>query len=195
MRERNATALKEWSSVVEALKTGRQIILLRKGGLADKGKVFAVEDSEFFLYPSYVHQQVDYVRHDFLDDFARATTPVAPEGQVRFDCYAVVHQSIAVDSEAALLRLAGQHIWNDDFIRHRLQWKPDHPAWVVLLRAYALAQPVLAADQKRYHGCRSWFQLEDALATGHATPVLSYAAFTTKAAAVQQALAGHALRA
>lgn len=191
MRERNATALKEWSSVVEALKTGRQIILLRKGGLADKGKVFAVEDTEFFLYPSYVHQQAEYVRHDLLEDFQRATTPAAPEGQVRFDCYAVVHQSIAVESELALLRLAGQHIWNDDFIRHRLQWKPDHPSWVVLLRAYTLTQPVLAPDQKRYHGCRSWFQLEDALATGRASPVLSDAAFADKVAAVQQALAGH----
>ena len=195
MRERNATALKEWSSVVEALKTGRQIILLRKGGLADKGKVFAVEDTEFFLYPSYVHQQVEYVQHDFLEDFQRVTTPSASDGQVRFDCYAVVHQSIAVDSEAALLRLAGQHIWNDDFIRHRLQWKPDHPAWVVLLRAYTLTQPVLAADQKRYHGCRSWFQLEEALATGHAAPVLSDAAFAAKTTAVQQALAGNAVRA
>lgn len=188
MRERNATVLKEWSSVVEALKSGRQVVLIRKGGLADKGKVFAVEDTEFFFWPTYLHQQVEFIRPECVPDFERAAAKHTQNGSVTFDSYAVVQESIPVTSEAALKRLDGLHIWNERFIEHRLQWKPDNPAWVVLLRAYKLARPVTVPERPRYKGCRSWVALEEPVATAGATPVLDDAAFQRQAAAVKHAL-------
>ena len=190
MRERNATALKEWASVVEALKSGRQVILIRKGGLADKGKVFAVEDTEFFFYPTFLHQQVEFVKPDFIPDFEEATRPKVEEGKLLVDSYAVVEESVPLASAEALKRLEGLHIWNDRFIEHRLQWKPDSPAWVVLLRMYRLAEPRVLVEQRRYRGCRSWVKLEEELPTSQAVPVLTDPQFSQQVADVRAALGG-----
>lgn len=190
MRVTNTTALKEWSSVVEALKSGRQIVLIRKGGLADKGRVFAVEDDEFFLYPTYLHQQIEFIRPEFAAEFERAAARRTENGSVAFDSYAVVQESIPVTSEAALRRLDGLHVWNHRFVEHRLQWKPDNPAWVVVLRTYRLPQVVTVPERPWYRGCRSWVKLEEPLPTAQAAPVLSDAEFAQKLAAVKHALAG-----
>ena len=50
----NHTALKEWQSVIAALGRGDQIILIRKGGIADAG--FAVEANRFYLFPTKFHE-------------------------------------------------------------------------------------------------------------------------------------------
>src|SRR5687767_6581714 len=50
----NHTALKEWSNVVSALGSGEQVILIRKGGIADPS--FGIEADRFYLYPTYFHQ-------------------------------------------------------------------------------------------------------------------------------------------
>src|ERR1043166_4953667 len=51
----NHTALKEWSNVIDALGRGDQVILIRKGGIADPK--FGVEAERFYLYPTFFHQQ------------------------------------------------------------------------------------------------------------------------------------------
>ena len=45
----NHTALKEWSTVIDALGRGDQVILIRKGGIADPP--FGVEADRFYLFP------------------------------------------------------------------------------------------------------------------------------------------------
>ena len=45
--DRLRVALKEWASVCSALETGRQIILLRKGGIHESGGEFEVENRQF----------------------------------------------------------------------------------------------------------------------------------------------------
>ncbi|HEV7922137.1 MAG TPA: DUF1802 family protein, partial [Thermoanaerobaculia bacterium] len=47
------TALKEWSTVIDALGRGEQIILIRKGGIADPK--FGLEADRFYLYPTFFH--------------------------------------------------------------------------------------------------------------------------------------------
>jgi hypothetical protein len=49
----NHTALKEWASVIDALGSGAQIVLIRKGGLADQS--FGVEAQRFYLFPTNYH--------------------------------------------------------------------------------------------------------------------------------------------
>ena len=47
-----SAAFKEWAIVCEALGSGRQSILIRKGGVAEGRSGFAYEHSEFFLFPT-----------------------------------------------------------------------------------------------------------------------------------------------
>ena len=42
-------ALKEWASVCKALEEGKQILLLRKGGIMEFRKGFEMKHNEFFL--------------------------------------------------------------------------------------------------------------------------------------------------
>ena len=52
-------ALKEWATACLLLKEGRQIMIIRKGGIDKEDKNFTSElsvDSEFLLFPTYEHQ-------------------------------------------------------------------------------------------------------------------------------------------
>src|SRR5262245_43178910 len=64
------TALKEWAVVVDSLGRGDQILILRKGGIAEGPEGFQIEHSEFLLFPTLYHQQRDLV---------------VPEAQARYD--------------------------------------------------------------------------------------------------------------
>src|SRR5689334_22817537 len=50
-------ALKEWAVVCAALASGRQIVLLRKGGIYEAAGEFELENREFLLFPTYLHQK------------------------------------------------------------------------------------------------------------------------------------------
>src|SRR5689334_19802332 len=55
-------ALKEWAVTCRALQEGRQVLLLRKGGIEDDYGVFALEHQTFWLQPTYEHQSEDRVK-------------------------------------------------------------------------------------------------------------------------------------
>jgi hypothetical protein len=54
--------LKEWAAVCTALETGRQMVLLRKGGIYESAGEFEIEHRRFFLFPSYLHQKPDQIK-------------------------------------------------------------------------------------------------------------------------------------
>ena len=70
-------AFKEWAVVCDALKTGRQIVLVRKGGIREEEGVFRISDPEFFLMPTYEHQNPMLVQPEFV--------PSIEASQRRFD--------------------------------------------------------------------------------------------------------------
>jgi hypothetical protein len=51
-----SVGFKEWALVCEALGTGEQTILLRKGGIAEGRDGFGFRHSEFFLFPTFFHE-------------------------------------------------------------------------------------------------------------------------------------------
>src|SRR4029453_9609033 len=51
-------ALKEWATVCRALETGRQLILLRKGGIYESGGEFELENPRFVFFSTYLHQNL-----------------------------------------------------------------------------------------------------------------------------------------
>src|SRR5437764_577573 len=55
-------ALKEWATVCRALESGRQTILLRKGGIYESAGEFEVQHREFLLFPTYVHQNLKMLK-------------------------------------------------------------------------------------------------------------------------------------
>ena len=58
-------ALKEWAVVCRALEEGRQVLLLRKGGILEYRQGFKVKHDRFLLFPTYEHQSKDHLQADY----------------------------------------------------------------------------------------------------------------------------------
>src|SRR6476646_1534337 len=56
-----SVGFKEWAAVCEALGRGRQSIILRKGGIAEGRDGFSFKHREFFLFPTWFHEQPEKV--------------------------------------------------------------------------------------------------------------------------------------
>ena len=57
-----SVGFKEWAIVCEALGRGEQSIIVRKGGIAEGRDGFTFRHAEFFLCPTYFHEQVENTR-------------------------------------------------------------------------------------------------------------------------------------
>jgi len=55
-------ALKEWATVVKALESGDQTVILRKGGILESDSGFTIENEKFFLFPTFEHQETKHVK-------------------------------------------------------------------------------------------------------------------------------------
>ena len=65
-------ALKEWAVAVGALAEGKQILILRKGGVHKDDKEFRVVHPEFLLYPTYEHQKAELLKDSYREDLSRS---------------------------------------------------------------------------------------------------------------------------
>lgn len=184
----NRLALKEWAVVVHALMEGRQIFLLRKGGIAEAGGVFQVEHRGFSLYPTFLHQDKQYIRPDLHAAFDQTVNEAAALGRVRIGSYAMVHDVIQVTDRAALHTLEAHHVWTPDYLDLRYQYKPDHPLHLLLLRVSRLPRAVEFEETPTYRGCKSWVTLDFAIDTAGATPVMSDRDFEDRRRAIRDTL-------
>jgi len=75
-------ALKEWAVVCRALERGRQILLLRKGGIYEAAGEFELEHRRFLLFPTYLHQKIEMLKTGERDGFeARQHEPQQRHGR------------------------------------------------------------------------------------------------------------------
>jgi len=168
-------ALKEWAVVQRSLLEGHQILLLRKGGLIEESGDFDLRAAQFLLYPTYAHEteRAGDLQPCFgqwlREEEARKTLPT----EIRIEAAAEVSDVVRVDDRARLLNLAPQHIWSPQFIHGRYDWEPYKPVFVLLLRAYRLAAPVVRPVLTQYGGCRSWVEMAEPVSTVGAVPAVS----------------------
>jgi hypothetical protein len=180
MQTVNTLALKEWAVVVHALGSGKQTLLLRKGGLHERHGWFATEPTEFFLFPTYVHQMAQGVVSEVAADLRMVTVARAPADQLVIHHYATVEELVWLDSHDCLTTLSGLHCWTPETIAQRFAYGKTPGLYLFMLRVYRLLQAHTLPLLKRYGGCRSWVELAEALGTTGATPVLSDAAFAER---------------
>ena len=169
-------ALKEWAATIEALRQGRQILLLRKGGIHDAGGVFELEHQRFWLFPTQLHQAKALVKaghRDLLEQTAHIDRQ-----HIEFRCFATVARVWNVDASAQSTLEAARHIWSDDYLSLRFGYQSAHRLAVVALRVWQLPQAQIVTPHSKYFGCRSWVELEQPLSPDGAVPVLDEAQFT-----------------
>jgi hypothetical protein len=183
------TALKEWAVVVRALDKGDQVIVLRKGGIAEETDGFVVPHDAFHLFPTYEHQRPEDLKPRYRSLLDETTANPPPVGTLRLTNWAHVVGDLVVDDVDRLRRLTDHHVWSDGFVAQRFAWKPEVPLHVVLLRVYRLPEPLDLPMHRRYGGCRSWVALEEDVPVSGSSPVLDDGAFSRRVEAIRSALA------
>lgn len=167
-------ALKEWAVVIAALDAGRQIVLIRKGGIREETRDFRVRHDAFFLYPTYDHQQADLLKPAFQATLsgvlARGTDPARA---VDITHRARVTDAFHTDSDELLGALSPYHVFSEEYAEKRLHWRPKKPLDVLLVRVFRLATPYPLPVVPEYGGCKSWIDLGDDIPTTGMTAVLS----------------------
>ena len=173
----NRYALKEWAIVVQALAAGRQTLLFRKGGLIeDRGK-FSIEHSEFFLYPTYLHEQAERIVPDTANDLETVLLSRPPEDRVILSLYSVVQGSFVINDLKKLESLRPYHILSSEEVESRFYYRKRPGLHVLLLRVYRVPSPFELPVTPAYAGCRSWVDLEVELSTAGCLPILSDESF------------------
>ncbi|TBL75100.1 DUF1802 family protein [Paenibacillus thalictri] len=182
-------ALKEWAVAVDALKQGRQILIMRKGGIREETKHFQIESSRFFLFPTFEHQRKELIKPEYQDMLDGTLSGWNPQQTtVTIDTFAELALDIEVSEQPELDKLAPFHIWTDHFAEERLKWKRKNPLHIMLLRVYSLNHPATLPIVDSYNGCRSWIQLEAELSDLDKRPVLDDAAFAREADKIKMIL-------
>ena len=167
-------ALKEWAVVCRALESGRQIVLLRKGGISDVGGVFHVQHREFLLFPTWLHQSKPMLK----PEAHQGCEPLAAEpAEVTLGTAGVVTDVIQLQSRQQIDAIDDEHVWAPPLIDMRFAYRPENPLYLLLVRAYRMRQPVTLANTPAYAGCKSWVPLDESIRVSEAKAVLDDGAY------------------
>lgn len=161
-----SVAFKEWALVCEALGRGHQAILLRKGGIAEGRAGFGFRHSEFFLFPTFFHEQLGKVRTP------GAQIPAAREGEIEIRYFAKLEAQCEITSWPIAAALEPFHVLEESVVRQRFEYK-GAGLHVALVRVFRLEPSWTLEDKPAYGGCRSWVELPECPAETKFEPVLS----------------------
>ncbi|MCB8751654.1 DUF1802 family protein [Planktothrix agardhii] len=183
-------ALKEWDIAIQALEMGETIMLLRKGGIREQGGKFKVDHDKILLYPTFEHQKPTLLK----PEYANLVQPVAsgwhPE-TVKISSFAEITNILSwnnAQDESLINSLIKYHIWNQAFVRDRLQFKPDQPLYILLLRTYKLEKVYNIAYHPSYGGCRSWIDLKETISLENMVPILTQENYDQQVSTIHQIL-------
>jgi hypothetical protein len=166
----NHAALKEWSNVIEALGRGDQIVLIRKGGIADP--TFGVESPAFYLYPTWFHQG-----------------ETEPRPSVTITHWAEVVRTWRVADRELLARLEPLVAIPRETLEARYHFRHDQALHIIGVRVWKLEVPVEVNSLEDYAGCRSWISVEEEIDTSGSVPVLDEGELRRRLDAVDALLA------
>jgi hypothetical protein len=167
-------ALKEWAIVCRALEEGRQVLLLRKGGIYESAGEFEVEHRRFLLFPTYLHQKREHLKPE---EHPRLEVRQAEPAQVRLGSAAEVTDIVQLRNRTQMDGIAGRHIWTPALVDMRFNYRPENPLYLLLVRVYRLAEAVSIENTPAYAGCKSWVPLEKPVDVCSARPVLDDEAY------------------
>lgn len=160
-----SVGFKEWALVCDALGRGEQTILLRKGGIAEGREGFGFRHSEFFLFPTFFHEQVLMTRN------RGAQIRAKPKGRIEIGYFAKLEAEEKITSLKTAEALEPFHILAESVVRERFEYK-EAGLHVALVRVFSLEPSWTFPEKPAYGGCRSWVELPDCPANTQLVPVL-----------------------
>lgn len=171
-----SVGFKEWALVCEALGRGEQTIILRKGGIAEGREGFSFKHREFFLFPTFFHEQVEKIRG------AERELPMRREGEIEIRFFTKVALRATIKSWEAAEALQPLHILQPDVVRERFAYDDAPGIHVAFLRVLRLRESWRFPDARQFGGCRSWVQLPHVPRDIALEPVLAESQWTARLA-------------
>jgi hypothetical protein len=155
-----APAFKEWRMIVEALGRGDQIIILRKGGLAEGRTGFQADrHPRFWLFPTEYHQQAEKTKPEIAAQSGEA--PVR-ENEVTLQFVAEVSEAIWIQEWKKIAALADRHGWTEATVRDHFEYDAPKGLYLLVVRIYRAFPPMTLTLTKAFGGCRSWIDVPTA---------------------------------
>jgi CDP-diacylglycerol--glycerol-3-phosphate 3-phosphatidyltransferase len=186
----SAPAFKEWEGIVAALGQGAQIILLRKGGIAEGRAGFQPRHPMFWLFPTRYHQQWEKTR----PELRRFLSPTAePAKDFTLTYFAEVTDALYLSHWEQVERLHDAHFWTDELLRERFGYQ-DRPGMeaglhLLIVRVFSINLPHRLAPSPDFEGCKSWIDVPVDWSTDIAAPVVGAEEFATRRSRILAAVA------
>jgi hypothetical protein len=149
-------SLKEWDLLINALLTGEQAILLRKGGILEADNQFELEHKRFLFYPTFIHQDPRMVKPEWRERIGKLA---AEPDKIEIKGYGEVAAILEVPGRPQLETLSALHLWDAPLLDMRFAYRPEKPLYLVVVRAFQLPSPVTISNTIEYAGCKSWVPL------------------------------------
>lgn len=172
-------ALKEWAIICKALEDGKQMLLLRKGGIMEYRKGFEVKHNEFLLYPTFEHQSIESIKAEYKEKlneileeqnkyYNNNNRKKIDKDNKNFNIVsnniikllAKVEDVIEISDKLTLSELRDYHIWSDEYVTMRMNYNPSKPMSILLLRIYKIRKPLIVDINDKWAGCKSWIDIE-----------------------------------
>jgi len=186
-------AFKEWEAIVEALGQGAQIILLRKGGIAEGRAGFQAKHPKFWLFPTKYHQQWDKTKPELRRLIA--PSPENPK-EIVLQYVAEITDTIYLNSWDQVARLGDVHFWGEEILRERFGYH-DRPGMeaglhLLIVRVSRINLPHRLAVSPAYDGCKSWIEVPVDWSQDIAAPVVRAEEFAKRRSQILAAVAAPA---
>lgn len=185
-------AFKEWALVCDLLESGRQHLILRKGGIAEGREGFAFRHDAFLLFPTAFHAQAEGLRPGYRSGEGEPRAAV-PDQPVPFSVYCrIVGHAILTDWEQ-VCALRSFHGWTDETLQQRFHDRGQDALHLAVVRTFRLREALSVPWQKGFAGCRSWISVPISTAL-EGEPVVDEAVHEQRRKEIDKMLPGNDLR-
>ena len=136
---------KEWTLICDALGSGAQSLIIRKGGIAEGRAGFRFQHDDFLLFPTLFHEQVAKLK------LPHETPLPAPRADGQHVVNVRIHVAWTRDISdfATVQRLAPFHLWQESELLKRFHYEEEKGRTgvsVALVRAERLSEPFVFPD-------------------------------------------------
>ncbi|MEO6870895.1 MAG: DUF1802 family protein [Chthoniobacterales bacterium] len=160
---------KEWALVCAALGDGRQSVIIRKGGIAEGRGGFSFRHGEFFLFPTFFHEQLARTRQ------TNAVLPEQLPDEIEIRFCVKMEETRTLDDREKVRALEPLHILQESVVQERFDYDDAPGVQVAFVRVFRLEPAWRFEDLPRYGGCRSWVDLPEPPVDLQLWPILTEA--------------------
>jgi hypothetical protein len=162
-----AIGFKEWALVCESMLRGETSLIFRKGGIAEGKEGFRFKHSQFFLFPTFFHEQISQTRLDMARDLEPQLETISIEA------FAYVEFTLWISDLRTIEPLSGFHILHPELLEKRFNQDDVKGFNLAFIRIFRVIPSWHLAFHSSFGGCRSWIDLPTPSPDLVCRPVLS----------------------